>query len=374
MVRILHILHSMNRGGTEAMLMNLYRHIDRNQVQFDFLLTEQNHCQYENEILAMGGRVYRAPRLSLKHLFLYIACVYKFFKEHSTYKIVHSHTSSKSAIPLAIAKVAGIPIRIAHSHNNSSGKWSLNRIVRDGLKPFLKIVMTNGFACSVDAKRWLFGNKCDMVDVFPNAIDLSAFSRNEEFCCRIKKQLNINENLCVIGMVARFSEQKNHLFAIEVFAEFVKKNSSAILLLVGDGELRLQIEEKIKLLHLENNVIMTGVVPNVQDYLQIVKVLLMPSLYEGLGIALIEAQAVGIPCLASTGVPKEANITGLVEFLSLEESPKAWASKIEKMLANPRNVDCHKKLADAGYDITESAKKLQNWYISKYESLQKSSK
>lgn len=373
MVRILHILHSMNRGGTEAMLMNLYRHIDRNQVQFDFLLTEQNHCQYEDEILAMGGRIYRVPRLSLKNLFSYIVCIYKFFKEHSIYKIVHSHTSSKSAIPLAIAKVAGMPIRIAHSHNNSSGKWSLNRIVRDSLKPLLKMVMTDGFACSVDAKRWLFGNKCDMVDVFPNAIDLSAFGRNEETYCRLKKQLNITENLCVIGMVARFSEQKNHLFALEIFAEFVKKDSSAILLLVGDGELRPQIEEKIKLLHLENNVIMTGVVSNVQDYLQVVDVLLMPSLYEGLGIALIEAQAVGIPCLASTGVPKEANITGLVEFLSLEESPKAWASKIEEILAKPQNIDYRKKLADAGYDITESAQKLQNWYISKYESLQKSS-
>lgn len=367
--RVLHILHSMNRGGAEAMIMNLYRHIDRNQVQFDFLLTEQNHCQYEDEILAMGGRIYRVPRLSLKKIILYALGVYKVLKKNPEYCIVHSHTSSKSAIPLALAKLAGISIRIAHAHSSNSGK-GLDGFVRKFLSYVLKLVASDYFACGKDAAICWYGKKyLEKTNVMPNAVDLSLFNRDDSLRLNLENQLGISSNNFVVGMVSRFHPVKNHLFAIEVFAEFVKKNSSAILLLVGDGELRPQIEEKINFLHLENNVIMTGVVSNVQDYLQVMNVVLMPSLNEGLPVSLVEAQAMHLPCLVSTGVPKEANITGLVEFLSLEESPKAWASKIEEILAKPQNIDCRKKLADAGYDITESAKKLQNWYISKYESL-----
>ena len=158
MIRVLHILHSMNRGGAEAMLMNYYRNIDRTRVQFDFLLTEQNRCQFEDEIEYLGGRVYRVPLLRWSDPLPYINGVKRFFGEHPEYRIVHSHTSSKSAVPLWVAKKSGVPVRIAHAHNNKSESGVSGR-VRDLLKIPLKKMATDFFACGEEAAKWLYGQR-----------------------------------------------------------------------------------------------------------------------------------------------------------------------------------------------------------------------
>ena len=365
MIHILHILHSMNRGGTEAMLMNYYQNIDRTRVQFDFLLTEQNRCQYEEEIEQMGGRVYRVPLLKLSNPFPYINGVKKILKEHPEYKIVHSHTSSKSAVPLWIAKRLGVPVRVCHAHSSSSGH-GLEGVVRRGLSIWLKRVATDFMSCGEEATICWYGRGyLNIAEWVPNALNVSDFSFSLPVRTTMREKLQIQSEECVIGMVARFHPVKNHLFALDVLASLKCQGYRAKLLFVGDGAFRAVIEERIAMLNLTDDVILVGVVDDVPDYLQVMDLVLMPSLNEGLGIALVEAQANGLLCVASTGVPKEVDVTGNVEFLPLEMN--VWANSLADMIRQgvKRDVKAADKVCAAGYDIKAASKWLQEWYVNK---------
>lgn len=368
MIRILHILHSMNRGGAEAMLMNYYRNIDRSRVQFDFLLTEQNRCLFEEEIESLGGKVYRIPLLRMNNPMSYISGVKKFLLEHPEYKIVHSHTSSKSAVPLWVAKRCGVPVRIAHSHNNKS-ESGFSGMVRNLLKFPLRDVATDFFACGEEAAKWLYGVemwKKGMVKIMANAIPVERYSYNVSQRNLVREELMITEDVLVLGMIARFSGQKNHLFALELVRMLKEREADVKLLLVGDGDLRNVIQDKVKDLEIEKEVVMTGVVDDVYKYLQAIDVVLMPSFNEGLPVSLVEAQANGLPCVVSDRVPQEADVTGNVDFLPLEV--EAWAnvllSKMEEGVT--RDADAAEKVVDAGYDIKTASKKLEEWYWDKY--------
>lgn len=367
MIRVLHILHSMNRGGAEAMLMNYYRNIDRTRVQFDFLLTEQNKCQYEEEITYLGGKVFRVPLLRANNPLPYINGVKRFFREHPEYRIVHSHTSSKSAVPLWIAKMCDIPVRIAHAHNNKSERGVSGR-VRDLLKTPLKYVATDFFACGEEAAKWLFGERMwnvGEVKVLANAIPVEVYSYDRKQREDIRARFAIGSKTLVLGMVARFSEQKNHMFALDLIKILNERGCDMILLLVGDGELRGRIEKRAEDLCLGGTMLMTGVVSDVQHYLQAMDVVLMPSFHEGLGIALIEAQANGLVCIASVGVPREVNVTGNVSFLPL--AVDQWADHIAEMISKgvERDAKAPDKVRSAGYDIKMASKWLEDWYVSK---------
>lgn len=369
MIRVLHILHSMNRGGTEAMLMNYFRNIDRSQVQFDFLLTEPCRCQYEGEIEELGGKIYRVPLLTFNNPFPYMMEVGKFLKEHKEYRIVHSHTSSKSAVPLWIAKRCGIPVRICHSHNNKSEN-GINGYIRDVLKRPLKQIATDFFACSREAAEWLYGKQMvseGVVKIINNAIDVERYHFNEVTAKKIRLSLGFYEEDFVLGMVARFSNQKNHIWTLNLIRRLHEMNIKVQLLLVGDGDLRPQIESAIEELGISQNAIMVGVVPDVHTYLQAMDVLLMPSLNEGLPVSLIEAQANGLPCIVSTGVPKEADVTGNVTFLPLNIDE--WSTTLSSMVKCrvKRDVYAVRKVLDAGYDIAIESKKLENWYLHRYK-------
>lgn len=369
MICVLHILHSMNRGGAEVMLMNYYRNIDRSRVQFDFLLTEQKRCLFEDEIESLGGRVFRVPLLRMGNPLPYINGMKRFLKEHSEYKIVHSHTSSKSAIPLWVAKLCGIPIRIAHSHNNKSEK-GVSGWVRNFLKIPLKSVATDFFACGEEAAKWLYGMEMwnsGNVNILTNAIPVEKYEYNVKQRECVRDRYAIQPNTLVLGMVARFSEQKNHMFALDLMKILKKKTCNAKLLLVGDGELKNEIVKKVKNLSLEDEVVMTGVVNDVHNYLQAMDVVLMPSFNEGLGIALIEAQVNGLHCVVSTGVPQEADVTGNVMFLPLDV--KKW---VDCILTNQehflmRDGEARKKVIKAGYDIKTASKGLEDWYVTKWQ-------
>lgn len=369
MIRVLHILHSMNRGGTEAMLMNYFRNIDRSQVQFDFLLTESRKCQYEDEIEELGGKVYRVPRLSLRNPFPYISGVRRFLNEHKEYSIVHSHTSSKSAVPLWIAKRCGVPVRICHSHNSKSEK-GINGHIRELLKKPLKKVATDFLACSNEAAKWLYGERMlleERVKIINNAIDIQHYIYNDLVAQDIRVELGLDDAVFVLGMVARFSKQKNHIWTLNIVKRLQEEGIKVKLLLVGDGELRSEIEETMDELGIGNNVVMVGVVPDVHTYLQAMDVLLMPSLHEGLGIAVIEAQTNGLPCIVSMGVPKEADVTGNVTFLPLNVNE--WSESLLSMIKEKigRDSCAVNKVRDAGYDITIEGKKLERWYLDKYK-------
>ena len=369
-VRVLHVLHSMNRGGAENAMMNYYRHIDRNKVQFDFLLTEPKKCHFEDEILSLGGKVYRVPLLQMSNPFPYLKAVSSFFDQHPEYEIVHSHTSSKSLFPLWIAKRKGVPVRIAHSHNTKSEK-GLRGWIRNSFKRPLKKMATNLCACGNEAAIWLYGRKsfeAGKVTVVPNVIECSWFDYNEQTRNRIRSQLHIGNNTIVLGCVARFSPQKNLSFLIDIFHDFHAIIKNSVLILLGDGELKEQIVERIHYHHLEESVILTGVVPNVSDYEQAMDIYLMPSLFEGLPLSLIEAQISGLKCFVSTGVPQEADKTGLVSFIPLEKGSQYWASQILEQIPYTRRSYLH-ELQEAGYDAEVSAEKLQNYYLQTLQTL-----
>lgn len=365
MIRVLHILHSMNRGGTEVMLMNYYRNIDRQRVQFDFLLTESRRCLFEDEIEAMGGCVYRVPLLRMSNPFQYINGVKNFMLEHPEYKIVHSHTSSKSVVPLWVAKQCGVPIRIAHSHNNRS-EGGVSGLVRDFLKIPLKSVATDFFACGEEAARWLYGVKmwkAGKVNLLMNAIPVEQYLYNVQQRMEIREFLSIEAKTLVVGMVARFSRQKNHIFALDLMKVLKEKSIDVKLLLVGDGELRHEIEKKTEMLGLHDNVIMTGVVDDVYKYLQAMDLVLMPSFNEGLGIALIEAQVNGLHCIVSTGVPQEADVTGNVIFLPLDVEKWVECILTYKDHFMMRDGKALEKVRKADYDIKTASKRLEDWYL-----------
>ena len=368
-IRVLHILHSMNRGGAENSIMNYYRHIDRDKVQFDFLLTVHDESLFEKEINVLGGRVYRIPLLTFSNPFRYLSAIRRFFKGHPEYKIVHSHTSSKSFFPLAVAKCCHIPARICHSHGSQSEK-GINGKVRDALKFPLKLVATNYLACGESAACWLYGqsfNDNGRVSIFPNVIESERFDINPDIRSFIRNKLDIAEDTVVIGSTSRFSRVKNPGFLISCFSQFNMLYPNSKLLLVGDGELRKEIENQLCSLGLQNDVLLTGVVANVNDYLQAMDFFMMPSINEGLPLSLIEAQISGLHCFVSKGVPKEADLTGLVSFLSLDDGPYYWANCIYDSIGYERKsriVD----IINAGYDAATSARKLESFYIDIFNS------
>lgn len=368
-IRVLHILHTMNRGGTENAIMNYYRHIDRERIQFDFLLTDPNKCAFEDEIISLGGIVHRVPRLTMSNPIPYLKGVNHFFNIHPEYRIVHSHTSSKSVFPLYIAKRHNIPVRICHSHSSKSEN-GIKGFIRDILKLGLKKVATTFFACGEQAAEWLYGKKFldnGNVSIIRNVIEGDKFTLNLETRQKYRELLQVEESTLLIGHTARFNAAKNHLFLIDIFKELKSMIADSKLLLIGDGELREQITEKVNSLGLTNDVIFAGVVPNVYDYEQAIDIFMLPSLYEGLPLSIIEAQISGLKCFTTEGtVSKECSVTDLVNYLPLERGAKYWAEEIYKAKDYNR-YDRLDEIKKAGYDARTSAYELENIYTDLYK-------
>ena len=366
-IKVLHVLHTMNRGGAENAIMNYYRFVDRSRVQFDFLLTDPNPCSFEEELLSLNSVIYRAPQFTMSHPQRYISFVNRFFKEHGEYKIVHSHTSSKSFFPLWLAKRNGVPVRICHSHSSKTDA-GVKGALRNALMPMLKTVATDFLACGEQAAIWLYGNRFfnqGKVQIYKNVIDASLFRYNFDKRNEIRNSLHLQSDDFVIGHTARFCDVKNHLFDLDVLAEAVKLYPQTKLLLVGDGELRPAIVEKANSLGLTDYVIMTGVVTNVSDYEQAMDVFILPSFFEGLPLSIIEAQTSGLPCFTTEGtVSKECSVTDLVQYLPLD-NPKVWSERIISV-KDKDSVDRYDEIVKEGYDAATSAVKLQRFYEDKY--------
>lgn len=366
-IRVLHMLHSMNRGGAETMLMNYYRNLDRTKVQFDFLLTYEGTSDYEEEILSLGGRVFHMTPLTLKTMRTYCKDVEVFLKTHPEYQIVHSHTSSKSVIPLRIAKKCGVPVRISHSHNMFlSQGFSAKEILRKVLRKPLRKVSTHNFACSKEAGIWLYGEdfwKNGKVRIMKNAIDLERFSFQKEKRQVLRKEYGLEDSF-VVGHVGRFDAQKNHEFLLQIFVEIKKQRENAVLLLVGDGTLREQTEQQAEQMGIINSVRFMGVREDVPDLMHMMDVFLFPSLFEGLGIVLIEAQTCGLPCFTSKDVvAKEAKISDLLTFVNLEDSADHWADCVLQSDFSKKRVSHMTEAAKRGYDIKKSAQEIQSFYL-----------
>lgn len=356
----------MDRGGAEAMIMNYMRNIDRDTIKFDFMVNRDYKAAYEDEIEALGGKIYRTCPMYPKLFRQYKKEVREILKAHPEYKIIHSNLEERSYFALKEAKKLGVPVRISHSHNRPLG-INLKLIVRYYFRFMLKFYNTHMFACGEEAGEWLYGKKNrDRVIVMKNAIDAQQYRYNEQIQNEVRKELGI-EGKKVIGHVGRFFPQKNHEFLIDIFKAVHDKDSETILLLVGGGEaddaLKNQIKEKVKTLGLEDAVIFLGVREDVERVVQAFDVFLLPSLFEGLPVTMVEAQAAGLPCVISDKVPIQCDITGNVEVVKLEDSPEQWAEKICELADNFEKRDTYEKIVQAGFDIKENAKWLKEFYV-----------
>lgn len=360
MLRILHVVTYMGRGGLETMLMNYYRKIDRTKIQFDFLVHRDFEADYDREIEELGGKIYRLPRLN-PFSSRYLDLLDQFFKDHKEYKIVHSHLDCVSCVPLKYAQKNGIPVRIAHAHSSNQTK-DKKYILKLFLKRKIKKYATVLLACSKKAGKWMF--KTDDFMVINNAIDTSRYVYSFETASAIRETLGINSGDFVVGHVGRFDPPKNHEFIVDVFYKLCSIKDNAKLVLVGEGSLRPKIEEKVKSLGIDDKVIFTGLRSDVADILQAMDVFLFPSIYEGLPVSIVEAQAAGLPCLISDKVPLDCKITDHIYTVNLEDGVSIWADKVLSFsdFNRPSSVD---SIIQAGFDICSNAEYLQNFYLEK---------
>ena len=353
--RVLHVVPNMNVGGLETFIMNIYRNIDRDKIQFDFLEHYIEPSVYDKEIEKLGGKIYHFSLRNDNNIFKYIIELNKFFKEHKEYKIVHCHMSSINAILFVVAKFHGIKIRIAHSHNTTTEK-TVKGFIKKICASFVKYTSTVNFACSSEAGDYLFGSKG--YTVIPNAINLNEFKFDIKAREKIKTELGI-ENKTVIGHVGRFSLQKNHEFLIDLFYNYQLENHDSVLVLVGTGELLERIKDKVRKLGIEDKVLFLGVRKDVNKLYSAFDLFVFPSLFEGLGIVLIEAQVNGLTCLVSDNIPKITKISNKIKYLSLEDK-SSWINEIKKSRKGSHQVK-YNKLID-NYDIKILVKKLEKIY------------
>ncbi|MBD8071104.1 glycosyltransferase family 1 protein [Bacillus sp. PS06] len=361
-VRVLHVVVNMNRGGAETLIMNLYRNIDRTRVQFDFLTCKEG--VFDSEIKELGGMVHRIPYVSDVGHFGYIKSLNHFFSTHHNYSIVHSHLNQMSGLVVREAKKNGIRYCITHSHNTGGEGSFLAKSYKWYSRLHIAPYSDYTFACSQAAAKWLFGHKSNEAKLLNNGIEPESFMYSPDIRLVKRKELGIDNQL-VIGHVGRFTKQKNHKFIVGLFSEFLKKEPNSILLLCGDGVLRKEIEKKVNELNIQDNVKFLGVRSDINYLLQAFDIFIFPSLYEGLGVVLIEAQAAGLPCLISEEIPKEVDMgLNLVKPLDITRRD-LWINELEELNKEKynRNPSQLNSLRERGYDIKVTAGWLQDFYI-----------
>lgn len=365
-IRVASVIGRYIGGGVEAVTINYYRNIDKNKVQLDFICDEDStNIPYE-EIEKMGGKVIIIPSYSKP--FKYHKALKRVLKE-GNYKIIHSNINTLSVFSLFAAKCAGVPVRIAHSHSTTNKKEKKKNLMKQVLRHFSKVFATDYMCCSELAGRWLFGNKeYDKGNVYllNNAIDLDKFKYNESLRKKKRKELGIKDDTLVIGHIGRFVAQKNHDFLIDIFNEIHKKNNNSILLLAGQGPLMEDIKNKVKELNLEDSVKFLGQRNDANELYQAFDVFLLPSLYEGLPVVGVEAQAAGLLCYLSDDMTKETKVLDITKFMSLNNTPKEWADNILDDVKKYKRIDTSKEMTAKNFNIKEEAKKLEEYYLNLY--------
>ena len=357
----------LSYGGTEAYMMNYCRRFDKKKLQVDFIVHGFEHGVYDDEIEAMGGTVYHVPVKSKDYLGN-LKALREIFSS-GKYNIVHSHMDAMNAVVLKQAKKCGIPVRISHSHNTQHlTQNKLKLLLNDYEKKQIKKVATDFMACSDLAGDWLYDKT--PYTVLNNAIETDNFRFEPARREQMREQLGL-EGCFVVGHIGRFHFQKNHDFLLEVFQSLHRAHPETALLLVGDGERRGEIEQKVAALGLKNSVVMTGNRSDVPDLLQAMDVFLFPSLFEGLPVTLVEAQASGMPCIIADTITPKTAITDCVRFMKLELSPAKWAEAVWNAHGVPR-TDRIAEVKAAGYDAQEQADRLQRFYLQKAQEAEKS--
>lgn len=361
-LRIAQIIGKWVGGGVEAFIMNYYRNIDRSRIQFDFLCDSDSTSIPYEEIEKLGGKVILIP--PYQKVFKYHKELIKVLKK-GNYKIVHSHINTLSVFSLLAAKRAGIPIRIAHSHSTTNKKEFKRNILKLILRPLNKLFATNYMSCSEYAGRWMFGDKNynnGKVETVKNAIELNEYSFNEKIRKEYRSKLGIEDNKIIIGHVGRLVETKNHSFLIDLFSN-IKDSDNYYLVLIGQGKLEQELKSKVKSLGIKERVIFLGQRNDAKNWYQAFDILIMPSLYEGFGMVLLESQASNLPCLASSTIPKEAKLIDDFNFISLDTPIEEWINNMNKLLKSNKRKSNIELLSQKGYNISSEARKLENYYF-----------
>lgn len=361
-IRIAQIIGKWLGGGVEAVVMNYYRHIDHSKVQFDFICDDDSTNIPYDEIEKLGGKVILIP--PYQKVFKYQKELRRVLRD-GKYKIVHSHINTLSVFPLYAAKKVGVPVRIAHSHSTTNKKEWKKNLLKQVLRPFSKKYATNYMCCSELAGRLLFGDKAyDEGEVYllNNAIDLDKFKYDKKIRDKKRKELGIKEDTIVIGHIGRFVAQKNHTFLIDIFNQFHKKEKNSILLLAGQGPLQEEIKNKVGELGLDDSVRFLGQRNDANELYQAFDVFLLPSLYEGLPVVGVEAQASGLLCFLSDDMTKETKVLDSTAFMSLSNTDDEWATSILDNYINFRRKDTTSDITKSNFNIKYETNKLKNKY------------
>ncbi len=337
-IRVLQIFGSLNVGGAESRVMDIYRYIDRDRVQFDFLSMQTDKQYFEGEISSFGGKIIKVPPPRESGILGNFKSIINAIKLNGPYDVVHAHTSHHCGVVMLAAKLAGVPIRISHARTTSSRHLGLKtKIMLKIGRTLINLFATKKLAISKDAALYLYGERCvnkGETIIVQNAIDTSKyFTKNTEASNELRRIYSLENNGPIIGHVGRFDSMKNHTFLIDIMTEFVKRNPDSLLIFIGDGPKRKEIEEKAERRNLKNNVLFLGIRNDVNIWMKIFDIVVMPSLFEGLCGVAIEAQAAGTPSVLSKGIPREVDLgTGLIKFVSLDEDLNKWLDTIDEQL------------------------------------------
>lgn len=357
-LRVAHVMGKMVGGGVEQVVMNYYRHIDRSRVQFDFIVDSDSTLIPREEIELLGGRVFIVP--PYQKPIAYQEALFALFSEHG-WKVVHSHENTLSVFPLHAAKRACVPVRIAHSHATAGKGEFARNMMKHALRPFANLYPTQRLACSRYAGEWLFGKK--PFDILVNAFDVGELSFSESARKRFREAQGIDETTVLFGHAGRFAPPKNQARLIRIFAKVADRRPETMLVLAGQGPDLNSCRELAKELTIEDRVVFPGQCHDMAEFYSGIDMFLLPSTYEGLGLALVEAQAAGLPCLASSSVSQEANPTRKVAFVDCDDE-QAWQFAMLRMKPRERReLTSSENQALKLFEITGTAP----WLVSYYE-------
>ena len=387
-INVLVLITVMDRAGAETMMMNYLRNINREKIHMDFLINREQKADYEDEIEKLGGRIYHMCPIYPGKFHRYKKEFRNFLEEHPGYDVIHSNLEERSYFAFKIAKKMGIPVRVAHAHSAPCGR-NMKMIMRLYFRRKLQKYCTHKVACGEKAAKWLFGSDADLVEMesfvngenhskntvvlMKNAVDTDKFSYSTDVREKVRKKMKISRDTLVIGHVGRFTHDKNQSFLIDIFKNVNSLNKKSAMVLIGGGKpkeeisYKEEIERKVQQSGLKGKVKLLGVREDINELMQAMDILVMPSRTEGFPVTLVEAQVVGLCCLVSDAVGYDINMTEKIQYKSLEEDASQWAQKILSMTADGQNREAEsilmkEKVIERGYEIADAAKDLEAFY------------
>lgn len=367
MIRVLHVLSGMGRGGIETWIMNVFRRLDAARITFDFAVEATEERDYDEEIRQLGGRILRMPAFRHRGRFGLAFC--RALRDAGPFHVVHVHGRHNAALPIGLARAFGIPVRIGQVHNvkDSHNEDLVRRTYKRAMKRLLLANATWLLGCSTNAVESLYGDGCvgrhSRVEVLPYGIDLNRFVPTD-VGRELRRDLGISAHSKVCGHVGRFVWEKNHLFLLEVFAELIGRDPDWVLMLVGDGRLRPDLEAKARALGVYEQVRFVGIRADVPQLMSAMDVMVFPSLLEGFGLVMVEAQAVGLPCVVSENIPSEVTVNpALIARCHLSDGARSWAEAIVQAYAKPRESQrSHEMVRNSQFAVERSLDTLLTRY------------